>query len=223
MSQDTPRHFASPPCGMHEVDPGYGGLTADSAPSDWRAWRVQQRRRLLEARLALGQEARAAHTRRIIAQLRAKLDAGRASVISFYWPMRGEPDLRPLLGELSAAGVRCALPVVDTRGEPLVFRSWAPGESLTRGVWNIPVPAQGDVLTPDIVIAPVIGFDPGRYRLGYGGGYFDRTLAAFCHEPRVIGVGYPNAALATIHPQPHDIPMHLIVTGQAGAHPEPSE
>jgi 5-formyltetrahydrofolate cyclo-ligase len=221
MSEDTPRPFASSPCSMHEVDPSYGGLTAEGAPPDWRAWRAQQRRRLLAARMALGQETRTAYTQDIVAKLRAvlhtRLAGGRGRVIALYWPMRGEPDLRPLLTELSATGMRCALPVVVTRGEPLEFHGWAPGEPLTRGEWNIPVPAQGEAVTPDVVVAPVIGFDRERYRLGYGGGYYDRTLAArrlarSDQEPMVIGVGYSCAALATIYPQPHDVAMHLIVT-----------
>jgi 5-formyltetrahydrofolate cyclo-ligase len=83
---------------------------------------------------------------------------------------------------------------------------------MERGFWNIPVPADGPQVMPKIVIAPVVGFDPDCYRLGYGGGYFDRTLMAMPAGTRVIGVGYAQAAIPTIHPQPHDIPMNLIVT-----------
>jgi 5-formyltetrahydrofolate cyclo-ligase len=83
---------------------------------------------------------------------------------------------------------------------------------MERGFWNIPVPADGAQVMPTIVIAPVVGFDPDCYRLGYGGGYFDRTLVAMPAGTRVIGVGYAQAAIPTIHPQPHDIPMNLIVT-----------
>jgi 5,10-methenyltetrahydrofolate synthetase len=84
---------------------------------------------------------------------------------------------------------------------------------MERGVWNIPVPADGAELAPDITIAPVVGHDPGCYRLGYGGGFFDRTLAALEPRPMAIGVGHPVAAIRTIYPQPHDIPMDAIVTG----------
>ena len=83
---------------------------------------------------------------------------------------------------------------------------------MVRGVWNIPVPADGIQVVPDIVIAPVVGFDPEGYRLGYGGGYYDRTLAAWSRKPRVIGVGDSGAAIATIYPLLHDIPMDAIVT-----------
>ena len=75
------------------------------------------------------------------------------------------------------------------------------------------VPADGALLTPDVTIAPLVGFDPGCYRLGYGGGFFDRTLAALSPRPMVIGVGHPSTAIRSIHPQSHDIPMDLIVTG----------
>ena len=73
---------------------------------------------------------------------------------------------------------------------------------------------------PDIVISPVVGYDPACYRLGYGGGFFDRTLAALPARPRVIGIGYSSARLATIHPQPHDIPMDLIVTETGTVRPQ---
>ena len=80
-------------------------------------------------------------------------------------------------------------------------------------VWNIPVPADGDWITPDIALAPVVGFDAARFRLGYGGGYFDRTLAA---NPsiRAVGIGLASARIATIFPQPHDIAMTAIVTDE---------
>ena len=80
------------------------------------------------------------------------------------------------------------------------------------GVWGIQIPARRDVVTPDLMIAPLLGFDRDRYRLGNGGGYFDRTLAARWDQPFVIGVGYALGELETIHPQAHDIPMDLILT-----------
>lgn len=79
-------------------------------------------------------------------------------------------------------------------------------------VWNIPVPADGIDVLPDIVVSPVVGFDPACYRLGYGGGFYDRTLAAMARRPLVIGVGFAMLAVTTIHPLPHDIPMQFIVT-----------
>jgi len=108
---------------------------------------------------------------------------------------------------------RCALPAVIERGAPLAFRPWATGEKLEKGVWNIPIPQEtAEIVTPNILIAPVVGFDRRCYRLGYGGGFFDRTLAVFPYAPTVIGVGYTTAEIPTIHPQWHDIPLSAVVT-----------
>jgi 5,10-methenyltetrahydrofolate synthetase len=101
---------------------------------------------------------------------------------------------------------------VIEKAKPLIFKSWKQGEKLDRGIWNIPIPAEGRQMLPDIVISPLVGFDPRLYRLGYGGGFFDRTLAAHPGKPLVIGVGYLSQHIATIHPQPHDIPMTRIIT-----------
>ena len=93
-----------------------------------------------------------------------------------------------------------------------IFREWWPGIPMTHGVWHIPVPAEGEPVSPDILLAPLVGFDGRKYRLGYGGGYYDRTLAGLVTKPRVVGVGFELSRIPTIHPQSHDIPMDLIVT-----------
>jgi 5-formyltetrahydrofolate cyclo-ligase len=95
-----------------------------------------------------------------------------------------------------------------------MFREWTPGAPMAPGIWNIPVPAEGETLSPTVLLAPLVGFDGCGYRLGYGGGYYDRTLAAAMPRPLAIGVGFEASRLETIHPQPHDIPMDLIVTEQ---------
>ena len=132
--------------------------------------------------------------------------------VSGYWPCKGEPDLRPWLASLTMRWARAALPVITERNTPLHFRLWRAGDPLERGIWNIPNPAKGAEVDPDIVVAPLVGFDRAGYRLGYGGGYFDRTLAVAPNRPRIIGVGYGQSRLETIFPQPHDIPMEVIVT-----------
>ena len=110
-------------------------------------------------------------------------------------------------------GFGIALPVVETRGAPLVFRHWTPGNRMVRGDWNIPVPPpEADVLIPDFALAPCLGWDADCYRLGWGGGYFDRTLAVLDPKPITIGVALAGACLPTIYPQPHDIPLDLILT-----------
>lgn len=179
------------------------------------AWRRGERQRLIEARMRLPQETREAASRAIARALEPLLEG--AQTVGFYWPFRGEPDLRPLMEALSARGAVCALPVVAEKGRPLVFRSWRQGEALERGVWNIPIPAQGRELVPQVAVAPVVGFDALNYRLGYGGGFYDRTLAA--HPIRAIGVGYAMQRIATIHPQWHDVAMERVVTGQGAEAP----
>jgi len=116
------------------------------------------------------------------------------------------------MASVNQRGGLTALPVVVEKAHPLVFRAYRPGDRLEKGVWNIPIPAQGDAVFPDVVIAPIVGVDPGNYRLGYGGGFFDRTLASMPKKPLVIGVGYEMQRIATIQPQPHDIAMDMIVT-----------
>ncbi len=210
----SPRAYASPACYMHEVDPAYFGL-APPAPqpgAELVRWRKAERERLIAARLALGAGTRAAHTREIVDGLTALVEARPDLIVSAYWPFRGEPDLRPWLRSLRDRGLRVALPVVVAKKTPMIFRLWQQGGRLEHGVWNIPAPAEGEPVQPDVVIAPVVGFDDGCYRLGYGGGFFDRTLATLPAATIAIGVGYAQARMPTIHPQPFDIPMRHIVT-----------
>ena len=213
---DEPTGYASPACFMHEADPAYMGLIETVDPrerADLMHWRKAERERLIKERLAIPADVRGRYGEQIAAKLEKTIGDVAGLIISAYWPFRGEPDLRPLLKRVAARGGRTALPVVIARGKPLVFRAWVSGDPLERGVWNIPVPAgDAEVVVPDVVIAPVVGFDPACYRLGYGGGFFDRTLAAISNNPRIFGVGYCQAAIATIYPQPHDIPMDLVVT-----------
>lgn len=222
---DIPATFASPACFMHEVDPAYMGLPGPldrQAWTDVSRWRKSERERLIADRLAMPAGSRDAHGKVIAAGVLAEIGDVRGCTVSAYWPFRGEPDLRPLLAEVGARGGYTALPVVTEKGKPLEFHAWQAGEPLARGVWNIPVPAERRLCTPDIVLAPVVGFDAACYRLGYGGGFFDRTLAAMSVRPHVIGVGYSRAKLATIYPQLHDIPMDLIVTETGTVRPAAS-
>jgi 5,10-methenyltetrahydrofolate synthetase len=199
-------------------------LQTDGSPSvdpeqarDVARWRKSERERLITARCSLAVQDRMEQTASIagrLAQIVATSGIA-APAVSVYWPIRGEPDLRAWMHALSQSGVRVALPVAIALAQPLVFREWHPGARLGRGLWNIPYPADGAVIVPNIVIAPVVGFDPHGYRLGYGGGFFDRTLARLDPKPLTVGVGYPYAQLRTIFPQPHDIPMDLVVTGSS--------
>ena len=138
---------------------------------------------------------------------------GPAGTVGFYWPFKGEYDPRPLARLLHARGVRLALPVVVEQARPVAFRAWWPGMRTRPGIWDIPVPDEGDWVRPEVLLVPLLGFDLRGYRLGYGSGYYDRTLAAAMPSPPLaIGVGFEIGRLETIHPQPHDVPMDLIVT-----------
>jgi 5-formyltetrahydrofolate cyclo-ligase len=141
-------------------------------------------------------------------------------MIGFYWPFKGEYDPRALVRSLLKQGMQFALPVVVEKAQPLIFREWWPGMRMTPGIWDIPVPAEGNAVLPDTLLVPLLGFDEERYRLGYGGGYYDRTLAAIARRPLTIGVGFEMLRLTTIHPQSHDIPMDLIITEQQVARSE---
>jgi len=222
---DRPATFASPACFLHEIDPVYAGLPGPLDLQAWRdvnRWRKSERERLLAERLAVPAEVRAGHGEAIAARVLAEIGDVEGLVVSAYWPFRGEPDFRPFMEEVARRGGRTALPVVVEKGRPLEFHLWQAGEALSRGVWNIPVPAAENPCRPDIVIAPVVGYDPACYRLGYGGGFFDRTLAAMGERPRVIGIGYRSARLSTIYPQLHDIPMDMIVTEACTVRPQDS-
>ncbi|WP_425405217.1 5-formyltetrahydrofolate cyclo-ligase [Hwanghaeella sp.] len=215
-SDEEPGSFASPPCFMHEIDPAYSGLAAETDPvqaEDVKRWRKAERDRLIAARMEVAPSSRQAYDARIIEELERLIGSVRGKTVGVYSPFRGEPNLHPLLKKITTDGGQCALPVVIARGKPLIYRAWSPGDPTVRGVWNIPVPEETAAqVQPDIVIAPVVGYDPSGYRLGYGGGFYDRTLAGMATRPRVFGVGYTLAALPTIFPQWHDIPMDLVVT-----------
>lgn len=211
--------YASPPCLAHEIDPAYFdplGVDPQQA-ADVARWRKAERARLLAERAALPAPAREAVARAIAGALDTLLEQRFADltgrVVSCYWPIKAEFDLRFWMAALAAKGARVALPVVETRAAPLVFRAWRPGAAMERGHWNILVPsAEAERLAPDIMLVPLVGWDGAGYRLGYGGGYFDRTLAATRPRPFVIGTGLQGARLPTIFPQPHDIAMDAIVT-----------
>jgi 5-formyltetrahydrofolate cyclo-ligase len=177
-----------------------------------RRWRRARREKLIGARQALPQRERQELQARIIGLLETRFPELADGLIGLYWPIRGEIGLHALIRRLVEQGAGAALPVVVEQGRPLEFRAWRPGDRLERGFWNIPVPAERRVVQPTVLLVPLVGFDPQGYRLGYGGGYYDRTLAAMTPRPRAIGVGYELGRLETIHPQPHDIPMDAIVT-----------
>ena len=206
--------YASPPCFMHELTPDYRVQSAAhrSGSSDVARWRRAERKRLIDARMALDPDERNRRSKRIASRLEAALGRPGGRILAAYWPVRGEPDLRNLMIRAFERGSRIALPIVIAKNRPLEFSLWSPGDRLERGVWDMLVPARGTAVQPDVIVAPGVGFDEADHRLGYGGGLLDRTLAAMSKKPQVIGVGYAESRIRTIYPQPFDVPMDLVVT-----------
>jgi 5-formyltetrahydrofolate cyclo-ligase len=177
-----------------------------------RDWRRALRPVLIGRRRAVRGEERARVKEHIAELLLREVPELRAATIGFCWPFKGEIDCRALVESCLASGAQAALPAVVERGQPLEFWDWHPRMALQRGVWDIPVPAERRPVQPTILLVPLVGFDSAGYRLGYGGGYYDRTLAAMSPRPLAIGIGYELARLESIHPQWHDIPMDAIAT-----------
>jgi 5-formyltetrahydrofolate cyclo-ligase len=220
----VPREYSSPACFMHEIESGEElsdvqtrrvELTPAPCSQGWdaiRAWRRQMRESLINYRLGLPLHVRAEQGERAKRLLREQLKRHDVKSIGLYWPMRGEVDVRDLARECAAAGIRVGLPVVVEKAAPVEFWHWEPGMRMSRGIWHIPIPSTREIVEPEMLIVPLVGFDPSKYRLGYGGGYYDRTLAATKPRPLCIGLGYEAAQLPTICPQPHDVPMDIIIT-----------
>jgi 5-formyltetrahydrofolate cyclo-ligase len=179
-----------------------------------RSWRRDQRSFLIAQRLAMSREDRVRWSAEITTIILRELDKKPPALLGIYWPFKGEYDPREIARLLDAQGAGLALPVVVQRKAPLIFRAWHPEARLVSGVWGIPVPADGEPVRPDVLLVPLVGYDQQAYRLGYGGGFYDRTLATMSPRPLTIGVGFALASLVTIYPQPHDIPMDVIITDQ---------
>ncbi|MBX3666124.1 MAG: 5-formyltetrahydrofolate cyclo-ligase [Burkholderiales bacterium] len=180
-------------------------------PDDLKAWRKAQRAALLTRRQMVAEERyrdwTAVMTRRLVGGF--PLLGG--MTVGLYWPFQGEFDARFAIREFRQRGAVAALPEVVQKGAPLRFREWWPGVATTPGVYDLPVP-DTPVVVPQALLIPPVGFDERGYRLGYGGGFFDRTLASIKPMPLKIGVAFELSRIDTIHPQPHDIPMDFIVT-----------
>src|SRR5258706_7000499 len=178
---------------------------------DVTAWRKARRAELIALRKALAPEVRRAQDERVGKLLLAGFPMLERMTLGFYWPFNGEVDPRVAMLRLRERGARAALPVVIEKNAPLEFREWTPDVATVPGVFGLPVPQSAKVV-PDAVLMPPVGFDAQGYRLGYGGGYFDRTLAALAPQPLKIRLAREVSRIDTSHPQPHDIAMDFLIT-----------
>ena len=181
-------------------------------PDELVAWRKGERERLIAARETLDAVTIEGLRRRLDTHLERSFPGLASARLGFCWPIRGEYDARPLAQTLRDRGAVTALPVVVAPAQPLLFHEWHPGVALAEGPLGISYPTGSDPINPTVLLLPMNGWDGAGYRLGYGAGFFDRTLASMRPRPIAIGVGYELARIATIHPQSWDVPMDWVVT-----------
>jgi 5-formyltetrahydrofolate cyclo-ligase len=177
-----------------------------------KAWRKARRAEFIARRVAVPDAQRRSWNERITAHLLEAIPLTAGHILGFCWPFRAEFDARYAVRRWRDSGVIAALPEVVAKARPLRFSEWWPGAPTRLGVYDIPVPDGTRELVPDALMAPMNAFDQQGYRLGYGGGYFDRTLAVAAPRPLVIGVTYELLGIETIYPQSYDVPMDIVVT-----------
>jgi 5,10-methenyltetrahydrofolate synthetase len=180
--------------------------------ADSASLRPRLRQEKIAARLAMPATDHARASAAIEARLQSVVAARRPGLIAFCWPLRQEFDCRGFVIRLLAEGWRACQPVVVRRDAPMAFRAWTPQAPMTTDRHGIPIPDTAACETPDVILLPLVAFDAAGYRIGYGGGYFDRTLAALEPRPLAIGVGFELALVASTRPGPHDIRLDAIVT-----------
>ena len=181
-------------------------------PTALKAWRKAERERLIAARTAVAPSQLDSWRRRMDITLERSFPGLARCRLAFCWPIKGEYDARHLARTLRSRGALTCLPVVVKPKSPLIFREWHPGVEMVRGALDIPYPPHSAEVVPEAVLLPMNGWDMQGYRLGYGAGFFDRTLASLAKRPLTIGVTYELAKLDTIHPQEWDIPLDYVVT-----------
>lgn len=172
--------------------------------------RPKARRALLKLRAGVDPAQRAAADAAIVDGVERLARRVAPGAIAAYWPIGAEPDLRALMARWHAEGIAVALPRVAARAAPLAFDRWVPGCELDEGDHGTRHPSRRDALRPDLIVIPCLGFDARGHRLGYGGGYYDRTLAA--RALATIGVAYDCLEVRGFDAQPHDRVLDWIVT-----------
>lgn len=184
---------------------------------DKSAEKKELRARLLQARMDLPD--RLARIEQLQRVMRFWLVGRPDTVIGAYWPIKGEFDPLPALHRWKEDGElldqpqrrRIGLPVVDKVHKTLKFHAWYPGCPMEEDAYGIPKPRETEVIVPTLLFVPCVGYGPGGYRLGYGGGFYDRTLAELQPRPFTVGVGFTNAFVPDLEPEPHDVPLDAIL------------
>ncbi|WP_350295283.1 5-formyltetrahydrofolate cyclo-ligase [Limnohabitans sp. Rim8] len=141
------------------------------------------------------------------------------TVIGAYWPIKGEFDPLPALhrwkedGELQgvAQRLRIGLPVVNKEHKTMSFHAWYPGCPMEEDAYGIPKPKDTEMVVPTLLFVPCVGYGTGGFRLGYGGGFYDRTLASLQPKPYTVGLGFTNGYVDDLEPEPHDQPLDAIL------------
>jgi len=179
---------------------------------DWKTWRHEQRKKIIADREAVAETLHQQWSQAISDLLRQNFPDLQKMKIGLYWPFRAEYDPREAIRHFWESGATLALPEVVEKHQPLCFREWWPDAPMKSGAYDIPVPVGTQSIQPEALIVPMVGFDRKGFRLGYGSGYFDRTLAACPVQPLTIGVAFELQRLENVHPQLHDIAMQYVVT-----------
>ena len=177
--------------------------------------RAALRTKLIAARLALTD--RLERAVQLQSVLRVWLVGRRETSIGAYWPIKGEFDPLPALyrwTEGAPYGVtrRIGLPVADRETRQLRFHVWYPGCPTELDAYDIPKPKDTEEFAPEILVVPCLGFGPGGVRLGYGGGFFDRTLASLNPRPVTVGVSFTHGFLPLLRSSPQDLPLDAMLT-----------
>ncbi len=175
------------------------------------------RKHLLAQRLALPN--RLALTEQLQRVMRMWLLRRRDVTLGAYWPIKGEFDPLPALHRWKEDGElldepqrrRIGLPVVNKENGMLTFHAWYPGCPMEEDAYGIPKPKDTEVLTPTLLFVPCVGYGPGGYRLGYGGGFYDRTLAALTPKPYTVGLGFAQGFIDDLQPEAHDMVLDAIL------------
>jgi 5-formyltetrahydrofolate cyclo-ligase len=173
--------------------------------------RAHLRKTLLDQRRNTVVEQRRLWDKKIAAKLMDWCRQQKPASLGVFWPIQAEPDLRSCYPKLQELGIQLALPLVKNKAQALTFLLWTPGDAMDKDEYGIPVPAQREyIIQPATLLIPCVGFSLSNHRLGYGGGYYDRTLS-IAPRPQAIGIAY-HQGLLDFAAQKHDLAMDLIIT-----------